>query len=158
MNDLHESFEPLKAPGHTGLKVFLERYTEWAQGGMPAYDRFDFLEWPNLVRWIAVVHFPADAESRYSPENARIVFDGSARVEMFGGDMTRQSVTTLEARFLDRWVSIYNLCAQEEAPVFARSDVYGIEKEHIKFEVGLFPFTDENGALSHIVSPAVRTN
>lgn len=158
MNDLHESFEPLKAPGHTGLKVLLERYTEWAQEGMPAYGRFDFLEWPDLVSWITVVHFPAGAEGRYSPENARVVFEGSARVEMFGGDMTRQSAATLEAKFLNRWRPLYDLCMRERAPVFARSEVYGIVKEHIKFEVGLFPYVDKENSLSHIVSLAQRLN
>lgn len=157
-NDLHKSFERLKAPGPVGLQKFLKHYSAWAQGGMPRYSRFDFLDWPDLVSWITVVYFPVQAEGRYLPENSVILFDGGARVDMFSGDMTRQSAADLEARFLDRWLPIYTLCMREEAPVFARSEVYGIDKEHIKFEVGLFPFVDEEGSLSHIISPALRIN
>lgn len=157
-NDLHKSFERLQTPGHVGLQKFLKQYILWAQGGMPAYNRFDFLDWPDLVSWITVVHFPAKAQGRYLPENSRILFDGAARVDMFSGDMTRQSAADLEARFLDRWLPIYTLCRRIEAPVFARSEVYGMDKDYVRFEIGLFPFVDEQGSLSHIISPALRTN
>ena len=156
---LHESFERLKTPGHIGLQRFLEQYAVWSQEGIPPpYSRFDFLDWPDLVSWITVVHFPSCAENRYAAQNARVLFDGSARVEMFAGDMTGQSGADLEDLFLDRWVSIYSLCVREAAPVFARSQVYGVDKEFAKFEIGLFPFSegDGDGSVSHVLSPALR--
>ena len=156
MSTLHDSFELLEAPLDSRLLEFTQAYAEWAQGGIPAYGEFDFLEWPELVSWMTVVHYPVCAGSRYSLENTRVIFDGVRRVSMFEADMTDQSISQLEEKFQDRWSSLYGLGFRRKEPVIARSHVFGIGKDHIKFEIGVYPFADEDGEISHALSVVQR--
>lgn len=156
MSILHESFELLEAPLDSRLSEFSQAYAEWARDGIPPYEGFDFLEWPELVSWMTVVHYPVCAGNRYSLENARVTFDGVRRVSLFEADMTDQPIGQLEEQFQDRWSSLYGLGLRHKEPVFARSHVFGIGKDHIKFEIGLYPFADEGGDISHALSVVQR--
>lgn len=152
MSELHESFELLEKPLDLRILEFLQAYCQCKEDGLPIYDRFDFLEWPELVSWMTVVNFPVNVGYRYKQDNAQIKFDGARRVRMFEADLTGQSADILEHKFLDRWSSLYGLCLRHKRPEFARSYVYGIGKEHVKFEIGLFPFAEKDDIISHILS------
>lgn len=156
MIDVHESFELLDEPLDDRLQEFSQAYRIWSQDSLPIYDQFDFLEWPELVSWMTVVHYPFADRHRYSLKNARVTFDGARRVSMFEADMTDQSPDELDDQFQDRWSSIYGLCLRHKAPECARSNVFGIGKDHVRFEIMLFPFAEKGGAISHILSVVQR--
>lgn len=156
MNELHESFEPLDEPLDPKIHALFQVYCEWVRDGVPIYDGFDFLEWPDLVSWMTVIHYPDCVGRRYRPENARMIFDGVRRVRLFEADLTGQTVNGLDENFLERWSSLYGLSLRRKEPIFARSHVFGIGKDYKRFEIGLFPFAEKSGAISHILSVVQR--
>ena len=156
MRELHESFEPLEEPLDEKLGEFLYSYREGAQEGVPVYDHFDYLEWPKLVSWMTVIHYPARFRNRYSAGNARMLFDGARRVSLFEADLAGETLDELDDKSLNRWSSLYGLSLRHKEPTFARSHVFGIDKDHIRFEIGLFPFADMDGSISHILSIVQR--
>lgn len=156
MSSLHESFHLLEAPLDSRLQEFQDAYSVWAEDGIPTYGGFDFLDWPELVSWMTVVHYPTGAKNRYSLKNARMIFDGVRRVNLFEADMSERTMDSLDTKFQDRWSSLYGLGLRHRQPVFARSHVFGIGKDHIEFEIGLYPFADEDGMISHILSLVQR--
>lgn len=156
MRELHESFEPLEEPLNETIREFLRSYHVRALEGVPVYDHFDYLEWPKLVSWMTVIHYPARFRNRYSAGNARMIFDGARRVNLFEADLTDETLDELDDESLNRWSSLYGLSLGHEEPTFARSHVFGIGKDHIRFEIGLFPFADMDGPISHILSIVQR--
>ncbi len=154
--DVHDSFELLVEPQNDRLREFLQTYRICSKDCPPIYDQFDFLEWPELVSWMAVVHYPFSDRHRYSSKNARVIFHGARCADMFEEDMTDQSSDELDDQFQDRWSSIYGLCLTHKEPKCARSRVFGIGKDHVRFEIVLLPFAEKGGVISHILSVVQR--
>ena len=150
--DYHFSFEKLERPLASSIIDLNSKYELWREKGLPVYDRFSLLEFSRYIQWVTVVDLQPDVNGNYDPFKVKVIFEGNKIGDTFGGDVSGQTAASLETKFYERWASIYGSCLMSKRPRFARSYVYGMDREHVKFEIGLFPFSDDGEFVTQILS------
>lgn len=144
---MHETFTKLEAPTARRLLDFLEWFGHTAR----SFDDFDILRFPDAVPWTSLMRYSIDKNERYVFEETATPYVGSEISRTLELEASEDAYSDSDEESKDRWEPFFWQAVSSREPVFAKTFVHGIDKEYLFYEVGGFPFLNEEGLVSHVI-------
>lgn len=138
----------LARPTAARLCNFLEWYGERSR---PFVD-FDVLDFPDEMPWLAINQYSLGGDGRYIFEDTVTTLEGSELSKSLGQTATGRDYREASDEVKARWEPFYWQTIRSGHANFARTTAYDVDKAYLSYEIGLFPFLNEDGAVSNIIA------
>lgn len=147
---MHDSITLEETPSTQRVRDFLS----WYDDGLRSRQGFDFLDHPEATPWLTVTKYAVTESGRYDIDKTVSIFAGSRIAEQLEIAETRLEQDEVDENSMARWGPVQRQAIRTKLPVIVHTYAYGIDKDFMNFEVGVFPFSNSKGNVDEIVMVA----
>lgn len=145
---MHDSMTLLEQPTTDRLSVFLDWYGERSR----SFDDFDVLNFPDEMPWLAINRFSFDEGGRYIFEDTVTTLEGSEFAKTLKQTASGRDFREASKEARDRWDPFFWRTIRSGHANFAQTTAYDVDRAFLSYEIGLFPFLNGEGDVSHIIA------
>lgn len=144
---MHESIRLIEKPTTSRICIFLE----WFEKDVRLSTNFDILDHPEASHWLSVTDYFPDEAGQYDLSKTVSTFAGSKLAQEMEIENSRLEDHQVDDDSRNRWGPVQWKAARTRQPVFVKTHIYGIGKDFIDYEAGVFPFVNDTGLVTKVV-------